>query len=158
MAYVPGSCLVELSKAKGVSYGALLTRTRAFRGGDDRHRLELTASCLAEGLVLTLVGGESSHVGAVALSEPRPSHRNKDVLSSTTSVLTRLGHKEDELAKSLAARVAKALGVPVVLVAGIHLDRATDSDIRKFVESSEELVARSLPSIREMFEKMSSEP
>jgi len=87
-----------------------------------RLSLQLGATSMGEDLAVTLSGGDRPHIGAVALSQARPSLKGDGARSATTSVLAILGHKEDELARSLAARLAAALGGSVCVACGIHLD------------------------------------
>ncbi len=104
-----------------------------FSAGAGRHRVWGAAFLSHGGLVVTLVGGEVPHVGAVAVSIPRPSLSNARMRSATTSVLAIPGHKEDELARPLAAELACALGRTTVVVAGIHIRRARQEDIERVV-------------------------
>jgi hypothetical protein len=104
-----------------------------FSAGAGRHRVWGAAFVSQEGLVVTLVGGEVPHVGAVAVSIPRPSLKNARMRSATTSVLAIPGHKEEELARPLAAELARALGRTTVVVAGIHIRRARQEDIERVV-------------------------
>ncbi|MGL4335558.1 MAG: hypothetical protein ACRCST_01605, partial [Turicibacter sp.] len=50
-------------------------------------------------LNVCIFGGDTPHIGAVALGVARSSLKNPEVFSSTVSVLAITGHKEDELAK-----------------------------------------------------------
>ena len=110
------------------------------------------AVVLPGGVVITLSGGDLPHVGAVALAEPRPSQKERGKISSTVSILARLGHKEDDLARSLAAEVCESLNVPVVLSAGIHMEGADDDDIRRAVALAKSVVRGSIPELRRLLE------
>ena len=96
-----------------------------------RGRLALRMTCVRLGgdLCVTLAGGEREHIGAVALSQPRPSLEGGGAVSASTSVLTLLGHKEDDLARELAAMLASRLGAVVCLACGIHLDGITGDEL-----------------------------
>lgn len=89
--------------------------------GRGRHRILCRVFATAEGYIVHLLGGTRPHVGAIALGLPRPSLKGTHV-SSTASVLTLLGHKDDELARPAALSLAAALNAPVVVVAGVHVD------------------------------------
>jgi hypothetical protein len=69
------------------------------------------------------------HIGAVAVGIPRPSLARPARQSATTSVLALVGHKEDEMARSMATELARRLGITSVVVAGVHLERARPADI-----------------------------
>lgn len=98
---------------------------------DFRDRLVLTMSAISMGedLCVALYGGDRPHIGAVAISQPRPSLADPAVASATTSVVAVLGHKEDMLARQVSARLAAALNAVVSVTCGIHVDAATASDI-----------------------------
>ncbi|GAB6157788.1 hypothetical protein JCM39194_09880 [Desulfotomaculum varum] len=98
--------------------------------GEGRYRVELYATITAEGVVCQLYGGTKPHVGAMVLSLPRPSLQNPSQISCNSSVLPMLGHKDDEIAKPLAEKLARQLNQPVVLVAGLHIDEATAEEIQ----------------------------
>ena len=93
------------------------------------HRLWGTAVFSHAGLGVNLLGGSEPHIGAVAVAIPRPSLARPGRRSATTSVLALVGHKDDELARFVATQLARALGVTVVVTAGVHVPRARSSDI-----------------------------
>jgi hypothetical protein len=131
-------------------------KSRLYQASGTRGRLsvEIRAVIMRGGIVVTLAGGELPHVGAVALAEPRPSRIDRRKTSSSVSVLVRLGHKEDELAKRLAGVLAASLNLPVVLSAGIHIDRATAEDIRDAELLAAALVMDSIPEMRKLFDEV----
>lgn len=104
-----------------------------FELGSGRTRLEIYAKAIGtRGLVVTIEGGECPHIGAVALAQPRPSLRDPHRNSATTSVLALLGHKDDEVARSVAEELARASGRVTTVVAGIHIDQASQEEIAQF--------------------------
>jgi hypothetical protein len=109
-----------------------MTEVRAV-AGEGRWRVEARAFGTAEGIVVLLTGGERPHVGAVVLSLPRPSRAAPGRLSCTSTVLPLLGHKDDLVARPLAEELAVACGQPVVVVAGVHVNEATEEDIARLV-------------------------
>jgi hypothetical protein len=107
-----------------------------FDAGTGRHRIWGTAFLSHEGLAVNLVGGEVPHIGAVAVSIPRPSLANPRQRSATTSVITVVGHKEDELARPIAAELARTLGRTTVVVAGVHIRGASPADLARIFENA----------------------
>jgi len=91
---------------------------------------------MERGAVLCIFGRESPHVGAVALAVPRPSLKDPRRLSATSSVLTVVGHKEDEIVKPLSEEAAKKLNLTTVVVAGLHVEKASDRDIEALKENA----------------------
>jgi hypothetical protein len=88
---------------------------------------------MGDDLVLLLKGGEKYHIGAVAMAIP---YKN----TASTSVISSYGHKDGELAKPLAEKVAKNLKKTVVLVAGLHIDDATKEDINRLIDNSNKVI------------------
>ena len=117
-----------------------LTLTRA------RGRVALRMTCVPMGrdLAVTLCGGDRAHIGAVAVSQARPSLEPGGATSATTSVLALLGHKEDDLARGLAARFAARLDAVVTVACGIHMDAIRKGEFQDILEMSEEMAAEAL--------------
>jgi gallate decarboxylase subunit D len=90
-------------------------------------------------LQVALRGGDREHIGAVAVSQPRQSLRAGGARSATTSVIALLGHKEDELARRVAGRLASSLGVTVCVACGIHVDDISPEEIQDVLEMADEL-------------------
>lgn len=114
-----------------------------------RIRIELAWTRAGRDLSVTLSGGDRPHIGAVALSQPRPSHVEGGGTSASTSVITLPGHKEDELARSAAARLASALDANVCVACGIHLDGIRPEEIAQVREMAGELVEQLVDKLRE---------
>ena len=124
--------------------GMPLTLTR------ERGRIALRMICVPMGrdLALTLDGGDQPHIGAVAVSQARPSHQDGERTSATTSVIALAGHKEDDLARTIAARLAAALDAVVCVACGIHLDQARGSELQDILDLAEELTGEALSRLR----------
>jgi hypothetical protein len=90
---------------------------------------------LGEDLLTCLWGGTKPHIGAVALALPRPSLADPTITSSTASVLTILGHKEDGLVKAAAEQLSARLNKNVVVTAGIHWDHLNETAIREIEDN-----------------------
>ncbi|MBC7324052.1 MAG: hypothetical protein H5T99_01905 [Moorella sp. (in: Bacteria)] len=122
-------------------------RTVTCIAGRGRHRVSCRAFITGGGYIVHLLGGTGPHVGAIALGLPRPSLKGS-YLSATTSVLTLLGHKDDELARPAAATLAAGLNAPVVVVAGVHLHGATPADLTRLEKGARRAVAGVLKVLR----------
>jgi hypothetical protein len=105
-----------------------------------RVEIELAWVRAGRDLSVTLSGGDLPHIGAVAVSQPRPSHVDGGGTSASTSVITLPGHKEDELARAAAARLAAALDTNVCVACGIHMDDITLEEIVQVRVMAGELV------------------
>lgn len=86
-------------------------------------------------LVISLWGGNRPHVGTVAIALPRQSLKDPEKVSSTSSLFTLLGHKEDIIAKAFSEKLSSALNRVVVVTVGIHQDRIDERGIEKFIKN-----------------------
>jgi gallate decarboxylase subunit D len=122
-----------------------------FSAGMGRHRVWGSALFSVGSVSVNLLGGEAPHVGAVAVAIPRASRARPAQRSATTSVLALVGHKDDELARSMASALARRLAVTAVVTAGVHLGQAQPSDIAAVVRNARAAVQAILagaPSVR----------
>lgn len=125
---------------------------RAFTYIKGRVALELTARLISpDDLVIQLTGGDRPHIGAVALAQLCPSLRNPKEQSTTTSLITCFGHKEDKIAKTMAEEIAKKSQKNTVVICGIHLDQITSEEIQDVLIGAEALE-------EEMLEWLSTKP
>jgi len=108
----------------------------------DTGAYDLTASVrwIGPDLLVAIWGGEKPHIGAVAMAQPRPSLRDPQVTSSTASVFSYVGHKEDELAKAISEILSATLKTKVIVTAGIHWDNLPEEGIQRVIKNSEILV------------------
>ena len=111
-------------------------------------RVTLIAVPMGEDWSVSICGGDRPHIGAVALGVPAPSSHTPGKVNASVSVLTLTGHREDELARSAANTLARALGRVVVVSCGIHKDAITGDEIQGFqalVSDMIEALARRIP-------------
>lgn len=102
--------------------------------GEGRMRVSLSAQRLGAELLVSIYN-ENAHIGAVAVAEY--DHIEK---RTSTSVITRLGHKDDAIAQRAAYVISKYTKKPCCVVAGIHLDDISPEEIQKCLENAESLV------------------
>jgi hypothetical protein len=116
--------------------------SREFTINTSEGEYDLSASVrhIGQDLLVAIWGGDKPHIGAVAMSQPRPSLKDPKVTSSTASVFAYVGHKEDELAKAAAEILAATLKTNVVVAAGIHWDNLPQEGIQRVIRNSEILV------------------
>lgn len=81
---------------------------------------------------------KGGHIGSAVMSVARPSLTGKGI-STTTSVLNRPGHKDEEVARHLAETVAAHMNCAVVCTCGIHLDGITPGQIREILKACREM-------------------
>jgi hypothetical protein len=84
---------------------------------------------IGEDFLVSIWGGTKPHIGAVGMATPRASLKDPNRWSATSSNFTFIGHKEDLLVKQMSEGLAAQLKRNVVVVAGIHWDGVTASEI-----------------------------
>jgi len=102
--------------------------------GEGRTRISLSAQGFGGDLVVSIYN-ENAHIGAVAVGE----YDHKENRTST-SVITRLGHKDDVIAQKAAYLISKHMKGPSCVIVGVHLDDITEEEIQKFLENTDGLV------------------
>jgi hypothetical protein len=103
--------------------------------GRGDYRVYAQGRLVGDDLVISIWGGNKPHVGTVAVALPRQSLREPEKVSSTSSVFTLLGHKEDVIAKEFSEKLSSALNRVVVVTVGIHQDRIDEKGIQKFIDN-----------------------
>ena len=102
--------------------------------GKGRTQVSLSTDFIGKDLIVCLFNGQG-HLGAVAIADfSATEHR------ASTSVITRLGHKDDSVAYNAAYKLCKRLKRPVCTIAGIHLDDITDEEIAQIARNCYVLV------------------
>jgi hypothetical protein len=102
--------------------------------GEGRTRVNLSVHSMGNDLVV-FIYNINAHLGAVAVSE-YDQHQKR----ASTSVITRLGHKDDAVAQKAAYLISKATKWPTCVIAGIHLDNITKEETAKLLENASNLV------------------
>ena len=108
--------------------------------GKDKYKVKLTAVSSGKELTVIISGGEKPHIGAIAISIPRPSIEDSNKVSASTSVFTLVGHKEDELSKQIAENITKITEKVTVTILGLHIDKATAQDIEYIIQNTQKVV------------------
>jgi gallate decarboxylase subunit D len=103
--------------------------------GEIPHQVECLAVPCGKDLVVVVCGGNAYHLGAVAVAHALPSLKDPSVSTSSASVITIPGHKEDEIARKAALQISRQMNCAVTLTAGLHIDRASKRDIQNLVEN-----------------------
>lgn len=80
---------------------------------------------------VSIYGGDIPHIGAVALGIPRLSLEDKNKISSSVSLLTITGHKEDIIVQKIAKYLSSKLNSTVVVCCGIHIKDITFDEIKE---------------------------
>jgi hypothetical protein len=105
-------------------------------------RLEASIVAVGDDLVVSIGGGERPHVGCVVLAQPTPSKTRSERWSASCSVLTIPPHKEESIARGVAARIVETLGRVTVVTAGVHEDNIDADAIATYLRLGEELAEK----------------
>lgn len=86
---------------------------------------------VGEDLTVNIYGGDIPHIGAVALGYRVQLPHDLNQMTSSVSLLTVPGHKEDEIVQKAAKLLSKALNKTVVVTCGIHVKNITSEEINE---------------------------
>ncbi|MCD7763328.1 MAG: hypothetical protein LUI14_09065 [Lachnospiraceae bacterium] len=81
---------------------------------------------------------KGAHIGSAVMATARPSLTGEG-RSATSSVLNRMGHKDEEIARRIAESVAAKLDCTVVCTCGIHIDGISPEQIQQVLDACGEL-------------------
>jgi hypothetical protein len=88
--------------------------------GQGKHTIFGYAILSENSVVVQIYGGDTPHVGAVAIFF---------TTGSPPTCIQLAGHKEEQIVKSMVIDFAEKTGRNTVITAGIHVDNATVEDI-----------------------------
>ena len=122
-----------------------------WRTQSSRMVLDFTCFSMGEDLCVLITGGERPHLGAVGIAQVRPNTRDAARLTTSTSVLTLFGHKEDAVVYRAAPALAVKLNMNVVVCCGIHVDNIRPEEMQFVSEAVDTFCATFPPegSVRE---------
>ena len=98
--------------------------------GEGRARVKVTANSMGNDLVVRIYN-QNAHIGAVAIGDYDYERERASV-----SIITRLGHKDDALAREAAYLLSKSVKKPVCVIAGVHLDNITEEEIDEIMANT----------------------
>lgn len=99
------------------------------------------------GLNGLLTGGEKPHVGGVVLAIPRPSLSGEG-WRADVYITPVPGHKDVDVARTVADTLARELRCPVVLTAGIHSDHLSSEELSEIISHCDTLTQTALTSLK----------
>ena len=108
----------------------------ALNTGRGRTKVCLSAQWIGNDLIVCLFNGQG-HLGAVAVADFCHAENR-----ASTSVITRLGHKEDTVACNAAHTLCRKFKKPVCAIAGIHVDDITEEEIAEILHNCGVLVEK----------------
>lgn len=103
-------------------------------------RIHLHAEYMGDDLCVTICGGDTPHIGSVAIAEPRDSLTGDGHSSATVSTFNFLGHKDSEVANAVAYAVSSQLKRRTVVLCGIHYNHVTANLLSQVDKLAENIV------------------
>jgi len=103
--------------------------------GTGKTGLTLSARYMGNDIVVTIVN-KNAHIGAVALAEYAFQEERTSV-----SVITRLGHKDDTIARKVAYSITKNSKRTSCVIAGIHIDKISESEMLEIEHNCNVLIS-----------------
>ncbi len=107
------------------------------RTDEGSYDLEATIQLIGQDILIAVWGGDRPHIGAVSGAQTQPSIVNPTKTSATASVLCFPGHKEDQLVKPMAEKIARLTDRHVVVTAGAHWDKIDGEGIEQALRNSD---------------------
>jgi len=111
----------------------------AAAAGRGKYRIVAEAKILGRDISVTIWGGTRPHIGSIVLSTPRPSLKDSEKMSATSSLLNVPGHKDELVARMFAEEIASRLNTLTVVSAGIHIEKADGRDLSKLMQNAKRL-------------------
>jgi len=102
--------------------------------GEGRARINVTVDSMGSDLVVRICN-QDAHIGAVAVGDYDHEHERASI-----SLVTRLGHKDDTLAREAAYLLSRSMRRPVCVIAGVHLNNITGAEIDKILANTKAAV------------------
>jgi hypothetical protein len=93
--------------------------------------LTVTMRRVGDDILLLVEGGDRPHIGCTVLAVPRESLHRDGGRSSTSSVINRTGHRDEEICRCLAEKCAAEYGAVTVCTGGFHVDNITPEEIEE---------------------------
>lgn len=101
--------------------------------------IKIIVNEIGNDLCVIIYGGDIPHIGCVTLSQPRPSIMNESVISSTTSIINIIGHKDDVIARYVSEKLSSSLNKNVAVSCGVHIDNIKKCEIDAIISMAKEL-------------------
>jgi hypothetical protein len=108
--------------------------------GQDKYLVEAQTVTCGGDISVIIGGGTHYHIGAAALAVPRASLADPNIISASASVICVTGHKDDDLARNAALRLAKDLNRIVTVSVGLHVDEASKDDIKILLKNFDAVI------------------
>ena len=115
--------------------------TQAVRSsvGDDIYKVVAEVKIIGDDLIISVWGGTKPHIGSISVSVPRPGLKDSTSMSSTSSVINLIGHKDEVVARKFSEQLATKFNRNAIATAGIHIDDITENQINIIMQNITDL-------------------
>ena len=104
--------------------------------GEGKHIIKLEILTTEKrGITIFITGGNTPHVGAVALAVPSKNAATGDN-TCDLNVITAYGHKDRFLAEKVADMVCRKTGEITSVTAGVHIADAAKEDLKQLSDNT----------------------
>lgn len=103
------------------------------------NKINMCTNEIGNDICVLIYGGDVPHIGAVALAHRSEVAHQLNRKTTTVSVMTLPGHKEDVLAKNIAVNLSKLLEKNVIVSCGIHIYKLDRDKIQHFSDHIEDM-------------------
>jgi hypothetical protein len=115
---------------------------RELSAGTGPYTVSASLQTFGADVLIAVWGGTRPHVGALAVSTPRPGSAPEEARSSTVLQFSFPGHRDDVVASRVSARVAAALQRTVTVSAGIHVPDISPAGIEAVLANTDTLIEK----------------
>ena len=105
-----------------------------------QHKISVKIQEIGNDLNICIFGGDEPHIGAVALGIPITLPHDPLTQTSSVSLMTVPGHKEDEFALRVARQLTKQLNKVIVVSCGIHIQDIKKEEIFQLSELLDDII------------------
>ncbi|MHA1839083.1 MAG: hypothetical protein ACTSVM_04250 [Candidatus Ranarchaeia archaeon] len=91
--------------------------------------------------LLGLLTGPNPHLGAISMGEPY-TRDDANLNSACVSTISRYMHRDGEITRRAAQRLAKALNRVVVVTGGLHVERLSSKGLLAIYDALDRLIER----------------
>ena len=103
--------------------------------GDGIFKVIAEVKIIGGDLMISVWGGTKPHIGSISVSVPRPGLKDGTSMSSTSSVINLIGHKDEVVARKFSEQLAAKFNRNAIATAGVHIDDITENQINIIMQN-----------------------
>lgn len=102
--------------------------------------IEAVVHKTGDDIAVIISGGDRAHIGCAVIAVPRPSLDGSDKVSSTASVINVTGHKDEQICRHIAEKLAADRNATVMCSGGVHIDGINEDQITDVMSAVNEII------------------